>query len=360
MREMGEDILEFLSTTVEVIVNLHWEFLIKVLFGSEEGIGIRVKLTSLSLSQVDGDDIIIINGHQGCRVGLWVEPREEGGTIVSHGVLIGGDVEAKSGQEGRRELMNSYVSLVCLIARRARGTRGAKIVVADVGIRCRHMAGAVCDLVKVVDCFCSGGDPNAVGKRYGSLRLRKGGRAIVGLTGDVRRAARVDDSGAGGDDDRVVRKRGGEYEGGGGSLVGVRVYMALLPCVLFSLASGGALATVCLLLLLLASLLLLRQPVPPLLLLPLLLLLWWSLLLLLELGVPRVVLYGANLVCVVMQLFLPQLMLLPSNERHSLNIGESGKGVFLFLLLLALYRGGHYLGGRTHIEYLSEDIHVPQ
>jgi len=92
MRELGEDILEFLSTTVEVVVDLHWEFLVKVLFGGEEGIGIGVELPSLSLSQVDGDDIVIVNGHQGCRVGLWVEPREEEGTIISHGILIRGDV----------------------------------------------------------------------------------------------------------------------------------------------------------------------------------------------------------------------------------------------------------------------------
>ena len=132
MHELRENILEFLSTTFEVIVFLVWHFLIEVLFGGKEGIGIRVELTSLGLSQVDGDNIVVINGHQGCQVGLWVELREEGGAIIGHGILIRRDVKAKGGREGRRELMNSGVLLMGLIAWRARGTRGAEIVVADV------------------------------------------------------------------------------------------------------------------------------------------------------------------------------------------------------------------------------------
>jgi len=255
--------------------------------------------------------------------------------------------------------MDSCVLLMGLIARRARGTRGTKIIVANVDIWCRRTAGTVRYFIETANCLCGGGNPNAAGEQDGSLRLRKGGRAIVGLAGDVCGAAWVDDGGAGRDDDWVVRKRGGECEGGGGSLIAVHIGMALLPCILFGLASSGALATVCLLLLLLASLLLLWQPVPPLLLLSLLLLLWWLLLLLLELGVSRVVLDGANFVRMITRLLLPGLVLLPSNERHSLDIGEGWKGVFLLLLFLALYRGGRYHSGCTHVEYLSEDVHVP-
>jgi len=245
-----------------------------------------------------------------------------------------------------------------LIAQRARGTGGAEVIVTDVDIGCGRTAGAIRDLVEAADCLCGGGNSNAVGKRNGSLCLRKSGQAIVGLASDVHGAAQVDDGGAGRDDDRVVRKSGGEGKGGSGSLIGVHVCTALLPCVLFRLASGGALATVGLLLLLLASLLLLRQPISPLLLLPLLLLLRWSLLLLLELGVPRVAFNRADFVRMITQLLLPELVLLPSNECHSLDVGEGGKGVFLLLLLLALYRGGCYLGGCTHVEYLGENVHV--
>ena len=93
-----------------------------------------------------------------------MEPREEGGAIVSHGILIGGDIEAKSGQEGWRELMNSLVSLMCLIAQRVRGTRGTKIIITNVDIGCRHTAGMVRNLVEMVDCLSSGGDPNVMGK----------------------------------------------------------------------------------------------------------------------------------------------------------------------------------------------------
>ena len=282
-----------------------------------------------------------------------MEPREEEGTIVGHGVLVRGDVEAKSGREGQRELVDSCVSLVGLIARRARWTGGAKFVAANVDIRCGRTAGAVRNLVEMVDCLCGGGNPNAAGEQYGSLCLRKCGQAIVGLASYVCGAAWVDDGGASRDDDGVVRKSGGESERGGGSLVGVRISTALLPCVLLGLASCGALATVLLLLLLLATLLLRWQPVPPLLLLPLLLLL-------LELGVLGVALDSANLVCVVAQLLLPRLVLLLGNECHPLNVGERGKGVFLLCLFLALYRGGCHLGGHTHIEYLGKNIHVPQ
>jgi len=208
------------------------------------------------------------------------------------------------------------------------------------------MVGAVHDLVQMVDSFCGGDNPNVVSERNGSLCLRECRRAIVGLTSDVCRAVQVDDSGARGDDNGIIGKSGGEGKRGGGSLVGVCICTVLLPSILFHLASSGALATVCLLLLVLASLLLLWQPVTP-------------LLLLLELGVPRVVLDGADFVHVVAQLILPGLVLLPSNEHHSLYIGEGGKGVFLLLLFFALHRGGCYLGGRTHVEYLCEDIHVP-
>jgi len=87
-----------------------------------------------------------------------------------------------------------------------------------------------------------------------------------------------------------------------------------------------------------------------------LLLLWWSalLLLLLDLGVTWIALDGANLVCMVMQLFFPQLVLLPSNECHSLNIDENGKGVFLLLLFLALQRGEHLPDGHTYSCLRSE------
>ena len=199
--------------------------------------------------------------------------------------------------------MYSCISLMGLIAQRVRGTGGAEVVVTDVDIRCRHTAGAVCDLVEMADCLNGGGNPNAAGERDGSLCLRKSRQAIVGLTGDVCRVAWVNDSGASGDNDGVVGKSGGEGEGGSGSLIGVHVGVALFPHVLLGLASGGALSTVRLLLLL-ASLLLLQRPVPPLLLLPLLLLLQWLLLLLQELGVPRVALDCANLVRVIMRLLL--------------------------------------------------------
>jgi len=157
----------------------------------------------------------------------------------------------------------------------------------------------------------------------------------VGLASDVHRTAQINDHRAGSDDDGIVGESGGESKGGNGSLVGVHVGMVLLPCILLRLASGGALATV-LLLLLLATLLLLWWPVPSLLLLSLLLLLWWSLLLLLELGVPRVALNGADFVHMVAQLLLPRLVLLPGNERHSLNISKGWKRVYLLLLFLAL------------------------
>jgi len=182
--------------------------------------------------------------------------------------------------------MNSLVSLMGLIAQRARGTRGAKIVVTNVDIRRGHMAGVVRNFVEAVDCLYGGGNPDAAGKQYGLLHLRKGGWAIVGFTSNVCGVARVDDGGAGRDDDRIVGKGGGEGERGSGSLVGVHIGMALLSRILLGLAGGRALAMVGFLLLLLASLLLLWWPVPP-------------LLLLLELGVPRVALDGANLVRMV-------------------------------------------------------------
>jgi len=354
MRELRENILEFLSTTFEVIVLLVWHFLIEVFFGGKEGVGIRAKLSSLGLSQVDGDDIVVINGHEGCQIRLWVELSEEGGTVVSHGVLVGGDIQAEGGQEERQELVNSCVSLMCLIPRWARGTRGAEIVVADVEIWCGCAAGTVHDLVEMANSLNGGGSPNAVDKQDGSLCLREGWRAIVGLASDVCRVAWADDSGSSSDDDGVIRESGGEGGGGGRSLIGVCIGAALFPCILLGLASGGALAMVHLLLLLLAFLLLLLQPIFP------LLLLWWLLLLLLDLGVPRIVLDGANLVCVVMQLLLPGLVLLPDNMRHSLNIGEGWKRVCLLLLLFALYKGGDGLGGHTHIEYLDENVHVLQ
>jgi len=213
-----------------------------------------------------------------------VEPGEEEGAIVGHGILVRGDIKAESGQEGRQELMNSLVLLMGLIAQRARGTGGAEIVVADVDIWCGHMAGTVCDLVEMVDCLSGGGNPNVAGEQDGSLHLRKSRWAVVGLAGDVHRAVWVDNSGAGRDDNGVIRKSGGKGKEGNGSLVGVHISAAQLPCILLGLASGGALATVGLFLLLLATLLLLQRPVPS---------------LLLELGVPRVVLDGTNLVHMV-------------------------------------------------------------
>jgi len=77
MHELRKNILEFLSTAFKVVVLFVWHFLIEILFSGKEGIGIRVKLTSLGLFQVDEDDIVIINGHQGCWIRLRVELREE-------------------------------------------------------------------------------------------------------------------------------------------------------------------------------------------------------------------------------------------------------------------------------------------
>jgi len=188
--------------------------------------------------------------------------------------------------------MYSCVLLVGLIARWARGIGGAEVVVADVDIRCGHTAGTVRDLVETVDYLSGWSNPNVVGKQNGLLHLRKSRQAIVGLASDVHRVAWVDDSGASEDNDRILWESGGEGEGGSRSLVRVHISTVLLPCILLRLAGSRALATVCLLLLLLASLLLLQQPIPPLRLLSLLLLL------LLELGVPWVVLDGADLVYV--------------------------------------------------------------
>jgi len=113
--------------------------------------------------------------------------------------------------------------------------------------------------------------------------------------------------------------------------------MALLPCILFCLAGGGALATAHFLILLLAALLLLQWPISPLLLLSLWTLLQLMLLLLLELGVARIVLDCANLVHMMVQL-LPSRVLLPGHEGHLLYVGQSRKGVFLLLLFLVLNR----------------------
>ena len=60
--------------------------------------------------------------------------------------------------------MDSCVLLMGLIPRRARGTGGAKVIVADVDIRCRCTAGTVHNLVEMVDCLSGGGNPNVVGK----------------------------------------------------------------------------------------------------------------------------------------------------------------------------------------------------
>jgi len=50
MCELRENVLEFFSAALEVIVFLVWHFLVEVLFGGKEGIGVRVELTGLSLS----------------------------------------------------------------------------------------------------------------------------------------------------------------------------------------------------------------------------------------------------------------------------------------------------------------------
>jgi len=60
--------------------------------------------------------------------------------------------------------MNSCVSLVGLIARRARGTGGAKIVVTDVDVWCRCTAGAVHYFIETANCLSGGGNPNAAGE----------------------------------------------------------------------------------------------------------------------------------------------------------------------------------------------------
>ena len=93
-----------------------------------------------------------------------MEPREEGGAIVSYGILIGGDVHAEGGQEGWRKLVNSFISLMGLIARRVRGTGGAEVIVADVEVGCGHTADVVHDLVETADCLSGGGNPNAMDK----------------------------------------------------------------------------------------------------------------------------------------------------------------------------------------------------
>jgi len=98
---MRKDVLEFLSTTFEVVVLLVWHFLVLILFFGKEGIGIRVELTSLSLSQGDGDNIVIVDGHERCQVRLRVKRRGEKGAIVRHGILVRVDVEAEGGREGR-------------------------------------------------------------------------------------------------------------------------------------------------------------------------------------------------------------------------------------------------------------------
>jgi len=96
MHELRENILKFLSATFKIVILLVWHFLVEVFFSGKEGVGVGVKLTSLGLFRVDEDDIIVINGHEGCQVGLWVEPSEKG-AVVGHGILIGGDIEAESG-----------------------------------------------------------------------------------------------------------------------------------------------------------------------------------------------------------------------------------------------------------------------
>ena len=60
--------------------------------------------------------------------------------------------------------MNSCVSLMGLIARWARGARGAEVIVTNVNIRCRHTAGMVCYLVETADCLSGGGNPDVAGE----------------------------------------------------------------------------------------------------------------------------------------------------------------------------------------------------
>ena len=116
--------------------------------------------------------------------------------------------------------------------------------------------------------------------------------------------------------------------------------MVLLPHVLLHLALGQVLATV--LLFLLAAFL--WQLVSP--------------LLLLELGVSRLALDCTDFVCLVALLLFPGRMLLPGHKGHSLNVSKIGKWIGLLSLSFALVRKVHLLGRHTHIEYLSENIHV--
>ena len=147
--------------------------------------------------------------------------------------------------------MYSFVLLMSFVARRARGTGGVEIVVANVDIWCGCVASVIRNLVQTLDSLSGGGNPNVVGERNSSFCLRKCWRAIMGLAGDVCGVARVNDSGFSGDDDGVIGESGGEGEEGGRSLVRVHIGVTLLPSVLLCLASSGALSTVCLLLLVL-------------------------------------------------------------------------------------------------------------
>jgi len=70
--------------------------------------------------------------------------------------------------------MYSFVSLMGLVTRRARGTGGTKIIVANVDIGCGHTTGVVCYLVKTADCLSGGDNPNVADERNGLLHLRKG------------------------------------------------------------------------------------------------------------------------------------------------------------------------------------------
>ena len=64
--------------------------------------------------------------------------------------------------------------VVTTIAHGVWGGRCAAVIITNVDIGCRCMAGMVCYLVEVTDSLSSGGNPNAAGEQYGSLHLKKG------------------------------------------------------------------------------------------------------------------------------------------------------------------------------------------
>jgi len=65
-----------------------------------KGLSIGIEFASFCLlAQVNRNDVLIINQHFKCWSGLWVEPENEEGAIVGHGILVEGDIKAKGVQE---------------------------------------------------------------------------------------------------------------------------------------------------------------------------------------------------------------------------------------------------------------------